>query len=129
MSAARSEATPESVAAWDEWDDRQRRALGIFGWPALFWWERCDEGGVNIVARHWPHLARWSWMVSIEPTHGRRRFRPFWWYPTTFALRVWPGWELVLRRQEDGFEPSPKHLADAPTIEWRFLFQRGLTRG
>lgn len=41
----------------------------------LVFFERVNDGSLNIVSRHWPHLLCWSWLLNWD---GRRPWR---WIP------------------------------------------------
>lgn len=68
-------ATRKDFERWSFWWKLASAGLG-----GLSFWKRDSGGGLNLVARHWEHLACWSWVVSVDkPRHGEARHL-FWLY-------------------------------------------------
>jgi hypothetical protein len=103
-------ATPDSLARWDAWERSQRRKLGFFAGLHI---------GLDGIARHWPHLLCWSWMLNVErrTAFGWRAWVPFVVMPGYVALG-WV-WAVTLRWQDYGYMGALGEYADHPEVEWK----------
>lgn len=106
----RRDADQESLAQWDAWVQKQRRALG---------WRAGLEISWTRISRHWPYLLCWSWMITLErrTSYGWRKFVPVIVTPGYVAIGLW--WSIALRWQPYGYMGALGTYTDHPKIIWK----------
>jgi len=101
---------------WEKWNVATKQKLGVFA--GLTWWG--STGGqrpeFHIVARHWPHLACWSWFLSWSCVHvegGEVSKLRIYRHEQNVTVQFWRR-RLTLHRQQHYFMPSKSYETDAP---------------